>query len=307
MLTRPLSLCPVPKWTRRKYEVATKELNNPIKQDEKKGVLREYKARTRTRDGHRAPRLLTQSVPSLARCVNVVVPQWGDMLFNYGFFPQTWEDPEHTDPDTNCRGDNDPLDVVEVGARQMRTGECVPVKVLGVLGMIDDGETDWKVFVIRVDDPLAPRVHDLDSLESELPGAVTALREWLRVYKIPEGKALNAFSHDEEAQPRAYALKVVADTHAAWRKSHGAIQKTNIGRSGTGYGILSSPSMSELEVRGVWQRSDERKGTEERRAQKQPPLLPCSILIAALQAQRIADAATAVAAASSLAPNGAAA
>ena len=66
------------------------------------------------------------------------------MMFNYGFFPQTWEDPDHLDPDTQCRGDNDPLDVVEVGVRQMKTGEVQPVKVLGVLGMIDDGETDWK-------------------------------------------------------------------------------------------------------------------------------------------------------------------
>jgi hypothetical protein len=35
--------CEIPKWTRRKFEVATKEAENPIKQDEKKGVLREYK------------------------------------------------------------------------------------------------------------------------------------------------------------------------------------------------------------------------------------------------------------------------
>lgn len=206
--------CEIPKWTRRKYEVATKEVNNPIKQDEKKGVLREYK--------------------------------WGDMLFNYGFFPQTWEDPEELNPDTGCRGDNDPLDVVEVGARKMRTGECSPVKVLGVLGMIDDGETDWKVFAIRLDDPLAGRMNDLDDLERELPGCVDALREWLRVYKVPEGKPLNAFSHKEQAQPRAYALHVIADTHAAWKKSHGHIVKQLVGRSGTGFGILSSPSMSEL-------------------------------------------------------------
>lgn len=129
------------------------------------------------------------------------------VLFNYGFFPQTWEDPEHLDCDTKCRGDNDPLDVVEVGARQMRTGECAAVKVLGLLGMIDDGETDWKVFAIRLSDPLASKMDDLDDLERELPGAITALREWLRVYKVPEGKALNCFSHDEKAQPKAYAMK----------------------------------------------------------------------------------------------------
>jgi inorganic pyrophosphatase len=211
----PLTFCcEIPKWTRRKFEVATKEANNPIKQDEKKGVLREYK--------------------------------WGDMLFNYGFFPQTWEDPEHCDADTGCRGDNDPLDVVEVGARRMKTGECAPVRVLGVLGMIDDGETDWKVFAVRLDDPLAERLQSLEDLERELPGCVDALREWLRVYKVPEGKPVNAFALEERAMPREYALKVIADTHEAWVKSHGHIRNKHLGRSGTGFGILSSPSMSEL-------------------------------------------------------------
>lgn len=198
-------------------QVATKEENNPIKQDEKKGVLREYK--------------------------------WGDMMFNYGFFPQTWEDPEHVDPDTQCRGDNDPLDVVEVGVVQMRTGEVAAVKVLGVLGMIDDGETDWKVFTIRLDDPIAHKLNDLEDLEREIPGAVTALREWLRVYKVPEGKPLNAFSHDEKAQDRAFALKVVRETHAMWEKSHGTIQREHAGRRGTSYGVMNSPSMSELDIK----------------------------------------------------------
>ena len=29
---------------------------------------------------------------------------------------QTWEDPNHTDPSTNCKGDNDPIDVCEIGS-----------------------------------------------------------------------------------------------------------------------------------------------------------------------------------------------
>eukprot|EP00439_Symbiodinium_sp_Y106_P007689 s462_g1.t1 len=69
-------ICEIPKWTRKKYEIATGEIMNPIKQDVKNGVLRDYK--------------------------------WGDMLFNYGAFPQTWEDPKHISTDTGCPGDNVP-------------------------------------------------------------------------------------------------------------------------------------------------------------------------------------------------------
>lgn len=36
-------ICEIPKCTRKKFEIATKEELNPIKQDEKKGTLREFK------------------------------------------------------------------------------------------------------------------------------------------------------------------------------------------------------------------------------------------------------------------------
>ena len=57
---------------------------------------------------------------------------------------------------------------------------------------------------------------------------------------------MNAFSHDEKAQPKAYALKVIRDTHASWLASHGAIRSERRGRRATSFGIMSSPSMSEM-------------------------------------------------------------
>lgn len=36
-----------------------------------------------------------------------------------------------------------------------RRGEIIGVKVLGALALIDEGETDWKVIVINVEDPEA--------------------------------------------------------------------------------------------------------------------------------------------------------
>ena len=99
----------IPKFSRAKFEIATGEEYNPIKQDVKNGKLRNY--------------------------------NYGDMLFNYGAFPQTWEDPAHVTPDTGHGGDNDPIDAVEIGTKMFRTGSVVKVKVLGCLAMIDDGAT----------------------------------------------------------------------------------------------------------------------------------------------------------------------
>ena len=47
----------------------------------------------------------------------------GDIFFNYGCLPRTWEDPTFIHPDAEgCRGDNDPVDVCEIGARIVGTG-----------------------------------------------------------------------------------------------------------------------------------------------------------------------------------------
>lgn len=77
--------------------------------------------------------------------------------FNYGAFPQSWENPAVEHPDTKAKGDNDPLDVVEIGSGVLATGSVKRVKVLGTYALIDEGEMDWKVVVVDVDDPLAKK------------------------------------------------------------------------------------------------------------------------------------------------------
>ena len=46
---------------------------------------------------------------------------------NYGCLPQTWEDPNILHPVVNCKGDNDPVDVVEIGSKALPTGAVVKV------------------------------------------------------------------------------------------------------------------------------------------------------------------------------------
>jgi hypothetical protein len=47
----------------------------------------------------------------------------GDIFFNYGCLPRTWEDPTFIHPDADgCRGDNDPLDVCEIGLKIVEPG-----------------------------------------------------------------------------------------------------------------------------------------------------------------------------------------
>lgn len=49
-----------------------------------------------------------------------------ESLLNFSL-PQTWEDPTFVHPDAEgCKGDNDPVDVVEIGARIVPVGVSPP-------------------------------------------------------------------------------------------------------------------------------------------------------------------------------------
>ena len=163
---------------------------NPIKQDIKKNKL---------------------------RYVANIFPHHG-YIWNYGALPQTWEYPEHIDKATGCRGDNDPIDVCEIGSRVAKRGDVVQVKILGTLALIDEGETDWKLLAIDVNDPLADQLEDIQDIEKFFPGLLRASVEWFQFYKVPDGKPENQFAFNSEAKNAAFAKNVVTETHHFWQR-----------------------------------------------------------------------------------------
>jgi len=172
----------IPKMTKAKMEVSTKEAGNPIAQDIKKGNLRDYH---------------------------------GPIFWNYGCLPQTWEDPNEEHPELKVSGDDDPIDVVEIGSKALVMGSVVEVKALGVLAMIDDGELDWKVLAIAADDPLSAEYNDVDDVPETVKSGI---REWFRWYKTPDDKPLNGFGYDEKFLSASEADKAIQETHEAWKK-----------------------------------------------------------------------------------------
>src|SRR5436190_9311613 len=127
-------------------------------------------------------------------------------LWNYGAFPQTWEDPNAIHPETKAKGDNDPLDVCEIGELVGYPGQVKQVKPLGVMALLDEEETDWKVIVIDINDPLAHKLNDIEDVERHLPGLLRATNEWFRIYKIPDGKPENQFAFSGECKNKKYEI-----------------------------------------------------------------------------------------------------
>ncbi|XP_062022243.1 soluble inorganic pyrophosphatase 6, chloroplastic [Rosa rugosa] len=176
----------IPKESSAKMEVATDEPNTPIKQDTKKGKLRYYPY---------------------------------NINWNYGLLPQTWEDPSLANSEVDgAFGDNDPVDVVEIGESRRKVGEILKVKPLAALAMIDEGELDWKIVAISLDDPKSSLVNDIDDVEKHFPGTLTAIRDWFRDYKIPDGKPANKFGLGNKPANKDYALKVITETNESWAK-----------------------------------------------------------------------------------------
>lgn len=59
--------------------------------------------------------------------------------------------------------------MVEIGQTRGNIGQLMKVKPLGCLAMIDEGELDWKIVAISLDDPKASLVNDIDDVEKHFP------------------------------------------------------------------------------------------------------------------------------------------
>jgi inorganic pyrophosphatase len=205
----------------------------------------------------------------------------GDYFFNYGLMPQTFEDPKIRFQGTEFFGDGDPLDALEIGSAQLSIGDVAIVKVitefhdferfhssltsfescfccqvLGALPLVDKNAMDWKILVIRIDDPLAALMNDVQDVEKHMKGALPALKTYFAEYKRAEG-FVNTFANfgpdklkygstspmDSRstgfALSRARALEVIRETHEHWLKSFSHKQQS----------LKASP------VREIWARN----------------------------------------------------
>ncbi|XP_023075902.1 inorganic pyrophosphatase 2, mitochondrial isoform X2 [Piliocolobus tephrosceles] len=149
-------------------------------------------------------------------------------------------------------------------------GEVIHVKILGILALIDEGETDWKLIAINVNDPEASKFHDIDDVEKFKPGYLEATLNWFRLYKVPDGKPENQFAFNGEFKNKAFALEVIKSTHQCWKAllmkkcNGGAINCTNLQISDSPFrctqeearslveSVLSSPNKESNGEEQVW-------------------------------------------------------
>ncbi|EEB06819.1 inorganic diphosphatase [Schizosaccharomyces japonicus yFS275] len=181
----------IPRWTQAKCEIAIHDPLQPIRYDMKNDKIR--------------------YVPNC-------FPFHG-YIWNYGVFPQSWENQKERDQFTGLVGDGDPLDVCDIGGSKGKTGQIKQVKLLGALALIDQGETDWKIIVIDTQDPLAEKMNDIQDAKRYMPGLLESTKKWFSIYKVPDGKPKNHFALNGQFLNQADTLQLVKRCHESWRTS----------------------------------------------------------------------------------------
>ncbi|MFP4522911.1 MAG: inorganic diphosphatase [Fibrobacterota bacterium] len=93
---------------------------------------------------------------------------------NYGMIPGTLLRKEDG-------GDGDPLDIIVLGPA-MERGDTLGVRVIGIMHMIDGGETDDKIMSVSPSSVFRS-VRSVNELRDEYPGVLEILKIWFANYK----------------------------------------------------------------------------------------------------------------------------
>ena len=102
--------------------------------------------------------------------------------------------------------DGDPLDALTLVSDPTFPGVRIPVRVIGLFKMIDQGEVDDKVICVPVADPNWNGVESLDDISAQLK---TEISHFFEIYKQPEGKVVEVqgFHSREDALETVKAAK----------------------------------------------------------------------------------------------------
>lgn len=109
---------------------------------------------------------------------------------NYGFIPKTYGD------------DNDPLDILILSQIEVVPMCIVSARVIGVMGMLDEGEADDKIIAVAEHDMSVNHINDISEMPTHFK---RELKSFFEDYKKLENKTVIV----DDFQDRHAAMKII--------------------------------------------------------------------------------------------------
>ena len=111
-----------------------------------------------------------------------------DFPFDYGFVPQTlWDD-------------GDALDVILLTTYPLVPGILVRARPVGIMNMIDSGDSDAKVIAVPVDDPRWADTKDLHNVNKH---TLIEIEHFYQTYKQLQNKVVEVGGFEDKAAAQA--------------------------------------------------------------------------------------------------------
>lgn len=92
------------------------------------------------------------------------------------------------------------------------------MKILGGLAPNDGDETDWKILVIDVNDPIADLVNTWQDVEKYRPGLTAAFYDWFTYYKVARGDDVIPIIGESYQDASFIVDTVIPEGHEYWRQ-----------------------------------------------------------------------------------------
>lgn len=113
---------------------------------------------------------------------------------DYGFIPQTIYD------------DGDPMDILVLMDQPTFPGCIIESRPIGIMGMIDGGDKDYKILAVAKEDPKYENIKDIEDVPSHL---LDEIAEFFRTYKNLEGKEVEILSWENAEVAKKEAIRSI--------------------------------------------------------------------------------------------------
>eukprot|EP00831_Metopus_contortus_P026769 TRINITY_DN2268_c0_g1_i3.p1 TRINITY_DN2268_c0_g1~~TRINITY_DN2268_c0_g1_i3.p1 ORF type:complete len:174 (-),score=32.31 TRINITY_DN2268_c0_g1_i3:44-565(-) len=126
-------------------------------------------------------------------------------------------------------GDDDPLDICELGSKEFEIGDVIRTQILGAFCVQDKNECDWKVLGLNEEEALAKSISTLLDFQKQHPGKIDTIINWFRSVKGEEGKTADPILFNSAVFSIAETLKMITTAHQSYLSLRNGLKKSPSG------------------------------------------------------------------------------